>query len=60
MKKQFKDLNIDDQFILNNNTYKKIADIKVSCCRKLNACLVEDTNQRIQVKPLDEVELKNE
>jgi hypothetical protein len=60
MKKKFKDLIINDQFILHNNSYKKIADIKVSCCRKLNACLVDDPNHKIEVKPLEEVELKNE
>jgi hypothetical protein len=60
MKKQFKDLNVDDEFTLNNNTYKKITDVKVSCCRKLNACLVQDANHKIQVKPLEEVEVKDE
>lgn len=60
MKKQFKDLNVNDQFILNDNTYKKIEDIKVSCCKRLNACSIIDDSNKIQVKPLEEVELKNE
>lgn len=53
--KQFKDLNVNDQFTLNNVKYKKIDEVRVSCCRVINACVVDDENNKIQVKPLDEV-----
>lgn len=53
--KQFKDLAVNEQFIFNGSTYKKIEEVRVSCCRSINACLVDDENNKIQVKPLEEV-----
>lgn len=53
--KQFKDLNVNEEFTFNGVQYKKIDEVRVSCCRCINACLVNDPNNKIQVKPLDEV-----
>jgi hypothetical protein len=58
--KQFKDLAVNDTFILNGMSYKKIEEKRVSCCRSINACATNDENNKIQVKPLDEVEVVNE
>lgn len=58
--KQFKDVAIDEQFTFNGLQYKKIKEVKVSCCRSINACLVSDAKSKIQVKPLDEVTVNNE
>jgi len=58
--KQFKDLNIDDEFVLNGLSYKKIEEKRVSCCRSINACAVGNPDQKIQVKPLDEVSVNDE
>ena len=58
--KQFKDLNVDEQFTLNGVDYKKIQEKRVSCCRSINACSVANPEQKIQVKPLDEVVVSDE
>jgi hypothetical protein len=53
--KQFKDLAVNDEFTLNGVKYKKTEEKRVSCCRSINACGVDNAQQKIQVKPLDEV-----
>lgn len=58
--KQFKDVAVNEEFMLNGVQYKKIEEVKVSCCRSINACRVDDVNKKIQVKPLDEVTTNNE
>lgn len=58
--KQFKDLAVNDEFSFNGLQYKKIQEVRVSCCRSINACLVNDANNRIQIKPLDEVTVGDE
>jgi hypothetical protein len=58
--KQFKDLNVDDQFELAGVSYKKIEEKRVSCCRSINACAVANPEHKIQVKPLDEVSVNDE
>lgn len=58
--KQFKDVAVNEEFMLNGVQYKKIEEVKVSCCRSINACMVDDVNKKIQVKPLDEVTINNE
>lgn len=49
---EFKDLNVNDIFVLNNTEYQKIADQRVSCCKVLNAALKDNPAQKIQIKPL--------
>lgn len=61
MKKvKFKELQVNDKFTLNNTEYKKVTEKKISCCKRLNACLVSDENQLIQVQPLTEVEINDQ
>lgn len=58
--KQFKDLNLNDEFTLNGIAYKKIEEKRISCCRSINACAVANETNKIQVKPLDEVTVSDE
>lgn len=58
--KQFKDVNVNEVFTLNGVNYTKIEEVRVSCCRCINACLTTDPNNKIQVKPLDEVVVSDE
>lgn len=59
MKKLFKDIENDSQFNLNGTDFKKIPLLKVSCCRSYNAEAVSNSNQKIFVKPEDEVEVND-
>lgn len=58
--KQFKDVNVNEEFTMNGILYKKIDEVRISCCRSINACLVNDSNNKIQVKPLDEVTVSDQ
>lgn len=58
--KLFKDVIENQNFILNNETYTKIAIEKVSCCRSINAFKVSSNNEKILVKPDQEVEVSDE
>lgn len=53
--KQFQDVQVNEEFTFNGVQYKKIDEVRVSCCRCINACLVSDPNNKVQIKPLDEV-----
>ncbi len=56
MNKLFKDLNIGEKFIYNNETYIKAEDERVSCCKVLNA-LKESNNEKVMITPLQEVQV---
>jgi hypothetical protein len=56
MNKLFKDLNIGEKFTLNNETYIKAEEERVSCCKVLNA-LKEATNEKVMITPLQEVQV---
>jgi hypothetical protein len=45
---------------MNGIQYKKIPDIKISCCRSINATAVDNPNNKIQVQPLTEVEVNDQ
>ena len=47
MNKQFKDILEGELFKHNNLEYKKIASVKVSCCRSINAEETTNTNNKI-------------
>lgn len=57
--KEFKDVADGELFKTNNIEYKKIPQVKVSCCRSLNAEQTADANQRIFVQPNTEVEVND-
>lgn len=56
---KFSELSVGQKFKINEVEYTRIEDIKVSCCKKLNA--IDNSNQtRVMIKPTDEVELVTE
>lgn len=57
MIKQFREVEENALFTLNGSQYRKIPSVKVSCCKSINAQLVADENNKIQVNPLEEVEV---
>lgn len=59
MKKQFKDLAVEEKFIHNDIEYIKINPIRVSCCKSLNAQQVADVNNKIFIQPLIEVNVND-
>lgn len=60
MNKPFKDLNEGEVFKYNNLEYKKIAAVKVSCCRSINAEETSNSNNKIFIQPLAEVEINDQ
>lgn len=60
MNKQFKDILEGEQFKHNSLEYKKIAAVKVSCCRSINAEETTNTNNKIFIQPLIEVEINDQ
>jgi hypothetical protein len=60
MNKQFKDILEGELFKHNNLEYKKIAAVKVSCCRSINAEDTTNTNNKIFIQPLIEVEINDQ
>lgn len=51
MNKSFSELKVGDRFSVNGKEYVRIQDIKVSCCRSINAQSTENSNERIFVQP---------
>lgn len=60
MKQQFHALADGQIFVKDNIQFKKIANVKVSCCRSINAEQVNNTNNRIFVTPNEEVEVNDQ
>lgn len=56
---KFHQLAVGQKFKFNNVVYTKIEPQKVSCCKTLSALNME-TNQKVMVKPNDEVEIVTE
>jgi hypothetical protein len=56
MNKTFKEINEGESFVFQNKEFKKIRNIKVSCCRSYNAESTSDASQKIFVKPDEQVE----
>jgi hypothetical protein len=57
MQKSFKDLILGETFKMNNVDYIKVAEVKVSCCKSINAHIVGDPNQRTFFPPGTPVEV---
>jgi hypothetical protein len=57
--KKFIDVQIGDKFTLNGIEYIKIPDERISCCHVNNASQANDTNTKIQVIPITEVEIND-
>ncbi len=55
------DLTVGEKFRASVNdgpvsNYVKIQEVRMSCCHVLNAALLSDEKQRVQILPLTEVE----
>ena len=46
MEKLFSDLKPGDAFTLNNVSYTKIPEVKISCCKSVNAQVVDNVNNK--------------
>lgn len=60
MNKKFNELKEGAVFKYNGLDYKKVPQVKVSCCRSLNAQEVNNQQNQIFVQPLIEVEVVDE
>lgn len=56
---KFSEVTVGQKFKANNITYIKTEPQKVSCCKTLNAMNPEN-NQKVMIKPNDEVEIVTE
>lgn len=52
---KFSELAVGDQFKYKDVVYTKVEPQKVSCCKTLNALNIAN-NQKVMIKPIDEVE----
>lgn len=50
MNKTFGELAKGTRFVLNGTEYVKIEEVKVSCCRTVNAQLTSDSNNRSYIQ----------
>lgn len=60
MKKQFKDIVVDEKFKIDNVEYVKINAVKISCCKSINAQQITDANNKTFVQPLTEVDVDDQ
>lgn len=60
MIKTFNELIDGAKFKINNIEYQKIPPLKISCCKSVNAVATENSENRIQVTPLTEVEVDDQ
>lgn len=47
MQKLFSDLPINATFVVNGLSYKKITEVKISCCKSINAEAVDNSNNKV-------------
>ena len=46
MTKQFSELSVGERFTLNGVEYVKTQEVRVSCCRSINAQTIADSNNK--------------
>lgn len=51
MEKQFNELNVGDKFFVNGTEYTKLVEVKVSCCKSINAQASADVSQKTFFQP---------
>lgn len=51
MEKQFSQLNVGDNFVANGLAYTKTAEVRISCCKTVNAQLTADANNKTFFQP---------
>lgn len=49
--KMFQELNVGDRFFLENKEYIKQQDVRISCCKTVNAYAVDNNGDRLYVQP---------
>lgn len=57
MIKKFSELENGTKFTFNGTEYEKIAAVKVSCCKSINAKSTANAKQRVFIVPAAEVEV---
>ena len=51
MNKTFGELSNGEKFSLNGKEYVKVAEVRISCCKRINAQAVSNANDKILVQP---------
>jgi len=59
MQKEFKDVNVNQNFTMNGKQYVKVQAVKVSCCRSINCHAVANAKDRTMVQPNVKVEVQD-
>jgi hypothetical protein len=59
MIKKFNDVSNDTEFKINDMQYKKVATVKISCCKSINAIQVDNPRNRIFIQPQTDVEVND-
>lgn len=50
MNKTFGELAVGDRFTLNGKEYAKTQDVRISCCKSINAQSTTNSNERIKLE----------
>lgn len=51
MNKTFAELSNGEKFNLNGKEYIKVPELRISCCKRINAQATSNTNDKILVQP---------
>lgn len=51
MNKTFGELAVGDRFSINGKEYVKTQEIRISCCQRINAQSIANSNEKIKVDP---------
>lgn len=57
---RFVDIAVGTKFMYENNTYVKIKDERINCCKVNNAALASDLNQKRMIIPVTDVQVVEE
>ena len=60
MIKLFSEVPDNNIFTINGMQYTKVAAVKISCCKSINAIKVDNDHQRIFIQPATEVEVNDQ
>lgn len=51
MNKTFGELSVGDRFLFNNQEFVKTNEVRISCCRTVNASAASDSNNTVYIQP---------
>lgn len=51
MNKTFAELSVGDRFTFNGQEFVKTNEVRVSCCRTINASLANDSSNTVYIQP---------